>query len=45
MKVNNDSVNVVSRHLYYMVKNGVDVSPAQEELPSFYWLPKLHKTP
>ena len=28
-----------------MVKNGVDVSPEQEELPSFYWLPKLHKTP
>ena len=29
-----------------MVKNGVDVSPEQEEeLPSFYWLPKLHKRP
>ena len=35
VKVNNESVNVVSRHLDYMVKNGVDVSPAQEELPSF----------
>ena len=45
VKVNNDIVNVVSRHLDYMVKNGVDVSPEQEELPSFYWLPKLHKTP
>ena len=41
MKVNNDSVNVVSRHLDYMVKNGIDVGPE----PSFYWLPKLHKTP
>ena len=45
MKVNNDSVNVVSRHLDYMVKNGIDVSPEQKELPYFYWLPKLHKTP
>ena len=45
VRVNNDSVNVVSRHLDYMVKNGFDVSPEQEELPSFYWLPKLHKTP
>ena len=45
VKVNNDSVSVVSRHLDYMVKNGIDVSPEQEELPSFYWLPKLHKTP
>ena len=25
--VNNDSVNVVSRHLDYMVKKGIDVSP------------------
>ena len=39
------SVNVVSRHLGYVVKNAVDVSLEQEELPSFYWLPKPHKTP
>ena len=40
--MNNDHVNVVSRHLdYNMVKNGVGVGPEQEELPSFYWLPKL----
>ena len=43
VKVNNDSVNVVSRHLDYMVKNGVDVNPEQEELPSFYWLPNYIK--
>ena len=30
VKVNNDSVNVVSRHLNYMVKNGIDVSHEQE---------------
>ena len=33
-------MNVISRHLDYMVKNGID---EHEQLPSFYWLPKLHK--
>ena len=28
-------MNVISRHL--------DVSKQHEQLPSFYWLPKLHK--
>ena len=28
-----------------MVKNGIDVSTEQEVSPSFYWVPKLHKTP
>ena len=45
VKVNNNSVNMVSGHFDYMVKNGIDVSPEQEELPSFYWLSKLLKTP
>ena len=25
--------------------NGVNIQPQNEQLPSFYWLPKLHKTP
>ena len=44
MKVNDDSVNVVARHLDYTVKNGIDVTPEQEVLPSFYWFSQLHKT-
>ena len=30
-------------HLDYMLKNGIDVPEQHEQLPSFYWLPKLHK--
>ena len=26
-----------------MTKNGIDVLEQHEQLPSFYWLPKLHK--
>ena len=40
VKVNNDSANVVSRHLDYMVKNGIDVGPEQEVLPSFLLVAK-----
>ena len=28
-----------------MMKNSIDVDSEHEYLPSFYWLPKLHKTP
>ena len=28
-----------------MMKNSIDVDSEHECLPSFYWLPKLHKTP
>ena len=44
-EVHNNSVNIISRHLDYMVKNDIDVQEQHEELPSFYWLPKLHKKP
>ena len=40
-----DCIDVVSRHLKYMRSNGIDVCKLHEQLPSFYWLPKLHKTP
>ena len=33
------------RQLHYMMKNSIDVDSEHECLPSFYWLPKLHKTP
>ena len=42
-EVHNNSVNIISRHLDYMVKNDIDVQEQHEELPSFYWLTKLHK--
>ena len=29
---------------YIMMKNSIDVDSEHECLPSFYWLPKLHKT-
>ena len=38
-------MNIISRHLDYMVKNEIDVQEQDEQLPSFYWLPKLHKKP
>ena len=42
-EVHNNSVNIISRHLDYMVKNDIDVREQHEQLPSFYWLRKLHK--
>ena len=45
-EVHSDCSSVVSRHLKYMVQNDIFVQEQQEEhLPSFYWLPKLHKNP
>ena len=29
----------------YMTNVNIDVEPEHEDLPSFYWLPKLHKNP
>ena len=43
--VHSNNVNIISRHLDYMVKNDIDVQEQHEQLPSFYWLPKLHKKP
>ena len=36
---------VVAEHLQFMVTNGIDVQDEHKALPSFYWLPKLHKQP
>ena len=44
-EVHNNNMNIISRHLDYMVKNEIDVQEQHEQLPSFYWLPKLHKKP
>ena len=44
-EVHSDCISVVSRHLKYMVQNDIFVQEQQEHLPSFYWLPKLHKNP
>ena len=29
-------------HLQYMTKVNINLEPEHEDLPSFYWLPKLH---
>ena len=34
---------VILDHLQYMTKVNINVEPEHENLPSFYWLPKLHK--
>ena len=36
---------VILDHLQYMTKVNINVEPEHEDLPSFYWLPKLHKNP
>ena len=44
-EVKSDCVSLVAEHLEYMMRNQIDVPSEHEKLPSFYWLPKLHKTP
>ena len=44
-EANKFSDEVVMRHLEYMANNDVNAKQEQERLPSFYWLPKLHKSP
>ena len=36
---------VIFDHLQYITKVKINVEPEHEDLPSFYWLPKLHKNP
>ena len=43
--VHNNNVNTISRHLDYMVKQGIDVQEQHKPLPSFYLLSKLYKKP
>ena len=40
-----DYEHVVTEHLRYMTNNNISVEPMLRHLPSFYWLPKLHKQP
>ena len=43
--VADDNLSIVCRHLEYMQSKGITAPSIMEELPSLYWLPKLHKTP
>ena len=43
--MHSDCVNIISKHLDYMVRNEIEVQEQHEQLPSLYWLPKLHKKP
>ena len=40
-----DKADIISDHLRYMSNNHITVKPELQCLPSFYWLPKLHKRP
>ena len=43
---NTSKVQIVNKHLEDIVgRMGIPVNENMEQLPSFYWLPKLHKTP
>ena len=43
---NTRNVQIVNKHLEDIVgKMRIPVKENMEQLPSFYWLPKLHKTP
>ena len=44
-KVDEDCMDIVMEHVNYLRQSGIDVGEEHEHLPSFYWLPKLHKTP
>ena len=37
--------SVVAEHLSFMANKNIVVVPELRSLPSFYWLPKLHKQP
>jgi hypothetical protein len=45
MRCNELADKVVESHLQFMVKNGINVTEDSHKLPSFYWMPKLHKKP
>ena len=36
---------VIQKHLEYMMSSDIKVEKQLEDLPAFYWLPKLHKKP
>ena len=43
--VTRDKDDIIKEHLRFMRNNHIVVKPELECLPSFYWLPKLHKQP
>jgi hypothetical protein len=43
--VTRDKDDIIMEHLRFMRNNHIVVKPELECLPSFYWLPKLHKQP
>ena len=43
--VTRDKDDIIVEHLRFMRNNHIVVKPELECLPSFYWLPKLHKQP
>ena len=43
--VGRDRIAIFNEHLEFMRENNITMKPELECLPSFYWLPKLHKNP
>ena len=43
--VDKEYTNVVTEHMSFMASENITVQPELRHLPSFYWLPKLHKKP
>ena len=42
---NDSHDHIVSKHLYDLRQWNINVPSVMEQLPAFYWLPKLHKDP
>ena len=40
-----ESTAIVTNHMNYMKGKHIDVPADMQQLPSFYWLPKMHKSP
>ena len=43
--VDKECTDVIAEHLKFMARGKIEVEPILQYLPSFYWLPKLHKQP
>ena len=43
--IEKDSGTVVAEHLSFLLGRRFNIQPEFRYLPSFYWLPKLHKQP
>ena len=45
IRIEKKSEDIVKDHLAYMKTHNIVLTEDQESLPSFYWIPKMHKNP